>query len=396
MVSPENPQPSQEQFDRLTHESLRPEILLQILDSLDEIIYIADCSTHEILFANAQLKRIFGFNPIGKKCWQFIHASKQGPCSFCNFAELLSAGPGAVSHWQYQNPFNKKWYAAQDQAIRWSDGRMVRLEIAKDITEHRQLQTFLDEARKQAETARNFGNRYVALVAHDLKSPFVSILGMLQRILRKETFASVIHRQFIENIINNGQRMLKMIDNLLARERLENGRIKLDLSFFDVAPMVDEVLANFAILAEDKQLHLENRVPADMEIYADRYLYFVVLNNLLSNAAKFSYASGTIIVSAGEVNGQPSLMVSDSGQGMPAAVLASIFQADRKTSQTGTMGEKGSGLGLAFCQQIIQAHGGTITVESAEGKGTTVYVALGSCCRLPETVGSPVDQLGED
>ena len=392
MNAPEQPHQSDEQFDLITHESLTPDILLQILDGLDEIIYIADCSTHEILFANARLKKLFGFNPIGKKCWQFIHASS-GPCRFCNAADLLDAGPGAVSYWQYQNPFNKRWYSARDEAIRWPDGRLVRLEIAKDITEHRQLQTFLDEAHKQAETARNFGNRYVALVAHDLKSPFVSILGMLRRILRKETFASVIHRQFLENIINNGQRMLNMIDSLLAADRLGNGRIKLDLSFFDVALMVDEVLANFAILADEKQLHLDNQVPTGLEIYADRYLYFVVLNNLLSNATKFSFAGGTIVVSASETDGQLCLKVSDSGQGMPEAVLATLFQADRTLSRTGTKGEKGSGLGLVFCRQIIQAHGGTITVNSSEGEGTTFCVALGSCCRLPEQYEGSENQL---
>lgn len=394
MNAPEHPHQNDEQFDLITHESLTPEILLRILDGLDEIIYIADCSTHEILFANARLKKLFGFNPIGKKCWQFIHASS-GPCRFCNAADLLDAGPGAVSYWQYQNPFNKRWYSARDEAIRWPDGRLVRLEIAKDITEHRQLQTFLDEAHKQAETARNFGNRYVALVAHDLKSPFVSILGMLRRILRKETFASVIHRQFLENIINNGQRMLNMIDSLLASDRLGNGRIKLDLSFFDLALMVDEVLANFAILADEKQLHLDNQVSTGLEIYADRYLYFVVLNNLLSNATKFSFAGGTIVVSASEADGQMCLKVSDSGQGMPEAVLATLFQTDRTLSRIGTKGEKGSGLGLVFCRQIIQAHGGTITVNSSEGEGTTFCVALGSCCRMPDRVEGPANQPRE-
>jgi PAS domain S-box-containing protein len=364
---------------------LSPELLSLIVDNLDEIIYVADIETHNILFANTYLKKLFGFNPVGKKCWQLIHRHIDGPCRFCNNFDLLDADgePAGIIHWEYQNPFNKKWYAAKDQAIRWSDGRLVRLEIAKDITEHKELETFLDEARKQADAARNNRNRFVALVAHDLKSPFVSILGMLQRILKKETFTYAVHRQFIENIINNGQRMLNMIDNLLDMDRLETGRIKPDLSFFDVSVMVDEVLANFAIPAENKHLVLKNTVPAGTEIYADRYLYFVMLNNLVSNAVKFSYAGGAITVSFSDSAEHPQLLVADEGQGIPAQVLADIFRADVKTSRTGTMGEKGTGLGLVFCQQIMQAHGGTIQVESTEGKGTTLYVALGPSCRLP-------------
>ena len=366
--------------------SIPGEMLARILDSLDGIVYVADLETQEILFANSYLKKLFGFDPTGRKCWQLIHVDQGGGCRFCERHNLLDeAGePRGVIYREYQNPFNKKWYGAKDQAIRWTDGRYVRLEIALDITEHKKLQNFLQEARRQAENAIHTKNRFVALVAHDLKSPFVSILGMLQRILRKESFAYEIHRTFLENIINNGQRMLKMIDNLLDMDRLETGKIRPEPIHFDVSEMVMEVFENYAHLAKKKRLQLENLVPCATEIFADRYLYLVVLNNLVSNAVKFSFADGVISISFDDTPQRQRLIVRDQGMGITPEFVKDIFRPDVKTSTPGTEGETGTGLGLVFCQQIMRAHGGRIDLESERGVGTTFYIELGPSCRLPD------------
>ncbi|MBE0586312.1 MAG: hypothetical protein IH612_21425, partial [Desulfofustis sp.] len=265
------------------------ELFSGMVESIDGIIYVADFDSHEILWANTYLKKLFGFDPVGRKCWQFIHASSDGPCSFCVNNHLLGIDgePTGSYQWEYQNPFNKRWYGAKDLAIRWSNGKYVKLEIAIDITEQKQLQHFLQEARRQAEIARNLRSRFVALVAHDLKSPFYSMTQMLKRILERETFSSQVHRQFLENIVTNGYRMLQMIDDLLSMDRFESAEVKLERTFFNATDMVSEVIANFHHLASEKSLRVVNLLPVDCPLFADKYLYFVVLNNLLSNAIKF-------------------------------------------------------------------------------------------------------------
>lgn len=360
------------------------EITAKILDSLDAVVFVTDLESHEILFANNYFKQLFGFDPTGRVCRQFMHSQNEEFCVLCDKAGFPDSPVQTdnVICREYRNPFNKKWYAAKDQVITWSDGRRARLEIALDITEQKQLQSFLQEARQQAENAISTKNRFVALVAHDLKSPFVSILGMLKRILQKETFTYEVHRKFLESIISNGQRMLKMIDNLLDMDRLEKGKIKPEPSYFNVNQTVSEVFENFTHLAERKNIQLENMVGEDVEIYADRYLYFVVLNNLISNAVKFSYVDGKISVSFDESEEDPHLTVRDQGQGIPRDCMKNLFSADVKTTTPGTDGEPGSGLGLVFSQQIMRAHGGTIEFESEEGKGTVFFVKLGPSCRL--------------
>lgn len=372
------------------------ELIIKILDSLDGIVYVADLETNEILFANNYLKRAIGFDPTGRNCRQLIHPIHGNGKDFCNNAKLLDTDgrpSGGFSH-EYQTLFNKKWYSAKAQALEWTAGKYVRLEIALDVTEQKRLKSFLEEARLQAENAISTKNRFVALVAHDLKSPFVSILGMLKRILRKETFEHEVHRRFLENIITNGQRMLKMIDNLLAMDRLETGTVRPEPIYFDLSEMVGEVFDNFSHLAERKKLRLTNKVPAATEVYADKYLYFVVLNNLISNAVKFSFAMGEIEVAFDANDTHARLIVRDQGQGIPAKYINDIFKPDVKTTSRGTGGEPGSGLGLVFCQQIMKAHGGSIVMESVEGAGSTFYVELGPSCRLPEPDSAP-DASGE-
>ncbi len=365
--------------------SLTVDIIPRVLNSLDGIVFIADLETNKIIFSNTYLKKLFGFDPVGRNCKHLLYSHLDGDDSFVAGSSLLDADgkPVGVVCREYQNPFNKKWYSSKSQAIEWSDGTYVRLEVALDITDHKQLSNFLNEARAQADIAESTKNRFVALVAHDLKSPFVSILSMLQRILKKETFEHEIHRTFIENIIKNGKRMLKMIDNLLDMDRLETGNIKPEYSYFDVSELVDEVFENFSHLAEQKKLHFNNRVPQSTELYADKYLYFVVLNNLVSNAVKFSFADGDIEIAYDRSHDQERLVVRDHGKGIPEDYRDNIFRPDVKTTSTGTCGETGSGLGLLFCQQIMKAHGGCIGLECAEGGGTVFYVELSSSCKLP-------------
>jgi signal transduction histidine kinase len=360
------------------------DLLSGIIGSIDGIIYVVDFDSHEILFANNYLRKLFGFDPVGRKCYQFIHSSGDEPCMFCNNHRLLTAEqlPAGPYEWEYQNPFNKKWYRAKDQAIRWADGRYVKLEIAIDVTEQKSLQHFLQEARKQAELATKIRSRFVALVAHDLKSPFYSITQMLRRILEREHFSHDIHRKFLENIVINGERMLQMIDNLLSMNRLETGGLKLEKSFFNIFEMTNEVIHNFSHLASEKGVRLVNSIPPAGKVYGDRYLYFVVLNNLVSNGIKFSDQGGRIELSTPEPDHPMTVAVSDEGQGMDRQYLQNLFRSDVKTSSPGTSGEKGSGLGLVFCQEIIRAHHGIIEVSSKPGVGTTFFVRLPECSRL--------------
>lgn len=363
--------------------TLSGDLLGKVFDSLDSLVYIADQESEEILYANRAFQKVFGFNPRGRNSGDLIKNYSAGvPEVGQDYGDDTNT-PGFQLR-EYQYPLTKKWYLEKVQDLEWSPNRWLKLVIARDITEQKQLASFLREARKHADGSASVNSRYVALVAHDLKSPFHSIISMLQRILKKETFDHEIHQQFLENIINNGERMLKMIDSLLDIHRLDRGQIRLEQSYFNLHEAVRDVFDNYAHPSRQKELHMVNNVPEKMEIFADKNLYSVVLNNLISNAVKFSFEGGRVEAFVERKGDRDILVVKDEGKGIARKMIDDIFRPEVNTTQPGTSGESGSGLGLIFCQQIMKAHGGCIRLKSREGAGARFYVELCPSCRLDE------------
>ena len=133
------------------------EQLYSILDSLDAIVYVADMESYEVLFVNKYTERIFG-NIVGEKCWQSLQAHQKGPCSFCTNDKLLTreGEPGETISWDFLNTFDNKWYDVRDKAIKWFDGRIVRLEIAIDISERKKSEEALRKSEEKFRTVADF------------------------------------------------------------------------------------------------------------------------------------------------------------------------------------------------------------------------------------------------
>jgi PAS domain S-box-containing protein len=129
---------------------------LAIMNSLDAGVYVSDMTTYELLFINNSILKDIG-NVRGKLCWQALQKDQTGPCSFCTNSKLLNknGSPGETYTWEFQNTITNKWYLIKDKAIRWHDGRIVRLEIATDITEKRQAKVALEESEERFRTTFN-------------------------------------------------------------------------------------------------------------------------------------------------------------------------------------------------------------------------------------------------
>ena len=139
-------------MDNLTKLSNEYRSLVTVLDSLDALVYVADMQSHELIFINQYGRSIWG-DPEGKTCWSYLQANQTGPCQFCTNDKLLDKNgePTGVYVWEFQNTVNKRWYQCRDQAIQWTDGRLVRMEIATDITDLKTLEAELKAAKDEAE-----------------------------------------------------------------------------------------------------------------------------------------------------------------------------------------------------------------------------------------------------
>ncbi|WP_372958443.1 GGDEF domain-containing protein [Marinobacter sp.] len=133
-------------------DDLNYQAIATVLNSLDALVYVADMETHDLIFFNDYGKQFWG--KVGqKKCWQVLQKDQDGPCAFCTNPQLVdeegnSTGPVV---WEFQNTANHRWYQCRDQAIRWIDGRLVRMEIATDITERKEMEQALKAAKAEAE-----------------------------------------------------------------------------------------------------------------------------------------------------------------------------------------------------------------------------------------------------
>lgn len=350
-----------------------------VLEGINAGVYAADLVTYEIIYANKYMRDLFG-DIVGQPCWKSLQAGQNSPCEFCRIDELLKSG---VVHeetcaWEQENTVTGRWLYIQDRAIPWVDGRTVRLSVITDITQRKMVEKELSDAKERAEEATRLKDKFISLVAHDLRSPFAWIMGFLKKMLNDQAHPlHETHRDLVRRILDGGESMVNMIDSLLKISRLQSGKIALTLQFTEMNMPIRSVLHNFLPLAEKKGIVLSNEIPDGKRFYVDKELFSVVMQNLVSNAIKFCREGDRVTIFAPEGE-RTTIAVKDTGLGIDEKVFKDIFKHEEKTSTPGTAGEAGTGLGLPLCLDIMAAHGGSIWAESKAGEGSVFYVEFPS------------------
>ncbi len=221
-------------------------------------------------------------------------------------------------------------------------------------------------------------NKFLGIAAHDLRSPIGVVKNFI--ILFLNGYLGEIEdkqREVMMTMDKNCDRMLNLIGNLLDISAIESGRLELKSQTVDLHKFFHTYQSMTKSLAEKKQIELKLKIEPDLpNIIVDSDRFMQVLDNLVTNAIKFSYPNTTVTISARSINGNVEISVADQGQGIPEDEISKIFKEFSKTSVRPTAGEKSTGLGLAIAKKIIEAHHGTISVASKVGKGTTFIIDL--------------------
>lgn len=233
-------------------------------------------------------------------------------------------------------------------------------------------QVFHNMAERLAEAARR-KQEMIAMVSHDLKTPLTSIQASLtllsEGVLGSMPEAAGKEVQIAEN---NTTRLIDLINDLLDIEKLEAGQLKIHPSDIPLARVFERSLESVGTLAEKQGIKIA--VPAaDLKVHADSDRLVQVIVNLLSNAIKFSPSGSTISIIASAMAGSLEVRVVDQGRGVPDQYKQMIFERFQQVELSDSQKRKGTGLGLPICKAIIEGHGGTIGVESEEGKGSTFW-----------------------
>ena len=248
--------------------------------------------------------------------------------------------------------------------------------VIRNIQERKEAQKKLQTAKEKAEEATRLKDKFVSLVAHDLRSPLSSMVGLLEYIVEDETTPlHKDHQDAMESVVTSGRSLIQLIEQILNIGRLRMGKITLEKSFLDAHFLTQEILQRLQHLCTKKGVRFVNRIPTSTRLFADPTLFGEVMQNLFSNAIKFSQPGGTIeVFQSGET--ETNLSVQDRGIGIPEETLPHLFNIAEKVSTPGTSGERGTGFGLPLSFDIMQAHGGTITVKSTQSQGSTFTVHL--------------------
>jgi len=251
-------------------------------------------------------------------------------------------------------------------------------EVSRVNNELSNLQRELAKKNVELERLNAQKNQLLGMAAHDLRNPLGVIMTYAEFLA--EEAADVLNeeqREFVANIKESSEFLLKMINDLLDISAIESGKLRLDLAPVSLAALLQRNIALNRVLAEKKQIHIELRLDADLPaLPLDGGKIQQVLNNFLSNACKFSHPGTTVEVRLYQAGADAVISVRDQGQGIPAAELERLFKPFHKTSVRSTAGEQSTGLGLAIVRKIVAGHGGRVSVESEVGHGSTFSFTL--------------------
>lgn len=257
----------------------------------------------------------------------------------------------------------------------------------RDVTAQAELEENLRRAREDAEAARRSAeaasqakSAFVATMSHEIRTPLNGVLGHLELMARSELQPA--QRERLDRIRFSADALMRVISDVLDFSKIEAGQLDVEVAPFALRPLIEGVALLFAPDAARKgvRLYFTVEAPADVACVGDAHRIRQILTNLVGNAVKFT-ASGRIVLRANleETGGEGArlrLQVVDSGIGMSAEQVAQVFQPFQQADASVSRCYGGSGLGLALCQQLAQAMGGQVCVESTEGVGSSFSVLL--------------------
>ncbi len=240
-----------------------------------------------------------------------------------------------------------------------------------DITKKIEAEQALKERESQLEQLNDAKDKFFSIIAHDLRSPFNTILGFSDLLSNNaKTYDTERIVKFSADINSAAVNTLALLDNLLNWAKSQTGQITFKPVKLNLQPIIVQTIKDLNPMAKFKNISLNYTQSEDIEVYADLNMFKTILRNLISNAIKFTNSRGTIEVNAMRKDNFIEIAVSDNGVGMSEETLNKLFTIHANEKTLGTANEKGSGLGLILCKEFVEKHDGKIWAESEIGKGS--------------------------
>ena len=254
------------------------------------------------------------------------------------------------------------------------------LDVSDKKANEEQVDLLLAREREQNEELRELDrlkDEFVALVSHELRTPLTSIRGYLELVLDDDSGQLTDEqRQFLNVVERNSDRLQRLVGDLLFVAQVDAGQLSLELDHLDAVEVGAEAVEAARPAADQKGLELRLGGDEQAELIGDRARLAQLVDNLVSNAIKFTPAGGHVDVAVRSGEGKVTIEVSDSGMGISTVERERLFQRFYRTPSATSQAIPGTGLGLAISKAIVDAHEGTIELESTPGRGTTFRITI--------------------
>ena len=237
----------------------------------------------------------------------------------------------------------------------------------------------IEQERANLEKLNATKDKFFSLIAHDLKNPFNTIIGLSELVLQRfDSYSTKRIKEFVRQIYNYSTHTYTLLDNMLQWARSQTKQLKVQPEQVDLNVLIQDNINLLKNKAEEKNISLETDIHhgAD-QVFADENMIGTVIRNLISNAIKFTPEEGLVVIRSRQSDPEHVIIsVSDNGIGIPKENLPKIFDLDAGYSTQGTHAEKGTGLGLILSKEFVQMNGGKIWVESEVDQGSTFSFLL--------------------
>jgi PAS domain S-box-containing protein len=258
-----------------------------------------------------------------------------------------------------------------------TSGEKFLVGIIRNITERKKAEQALKESEAKFRELNTTKDKLFSIIGHDLRSPIINILGLSDLLIEAGAGVDLVElEQYLEMINSTAKNSLTLLDNLLRWAKSQTGQIHYKSKKIHLSTIIKEIVDQSKSIARAKNIALHNTLIDEIEIYSDEEMFKTIVRNLISNAIKFSKPGGTIDIGTSLKENHVEITVSDNGLGMTEKTRKMLFGISQNISTLGTANEKGSGFGLVLCKEIVEKLGGSIWVESEEGKGSNFKFTL--------------------
>lgn len=389
---------TEEKITRLKLENSEEKFRM-LIDTADDLIFILNGFGY-FNMVNKNGANALGYKPeemIGKHFLDFIDKEDEPKIAEA-FSKILTTQEKVIFEASFLDRFDKSITFEIHSKPMIVDGEISgMIGIGRNITNRkldeqkiRELNAKLIEANRiisiERERARQkislleelskLKSEFISNISHELRTPLASVVGFAETIATDEDLPRETVKEFSEIILSEGRRLAKIINDVLDFSKLESGEEELKKEEFEIKKLMDEAAEEFSEDIKKKEIVLSKEYPEqDVKIYADKRRIKQALNNLISNAIKYTPNGGRISLMISDYDKEIEITISDTGIGIPEKEIPKLFQKFSKIYRPNAP-VSGAGMGLAVVKQIVDLHKGIIRVKSEENKGTTFIIRL--------------------